>query len=300
MEYKINNNDVKKLISITFCIYNVYMDDKLNDDTRNEYLKLAVEEENKLYNQLEITKENLSSILERYMVFLKVSDYDNETKEMLANRISNHLVFMVYRYPFKSVYNDYNAKLEDINTITIQARKDYAKCLFKIIKNNIETTKSKRKRKKAIKRLNEIRFINKNIEFIDCDNMSIDGRNTCLLFGHSKKLVDSVYKNVCINDIDDCISNCLNFDNQTLEKQNAKIELEFYINCMRANLYLLNKDELSLIIKKFHDRILNNDNFNDVKVNSSISLNMMVDSIKTIAIEKNTAEKSAKKVKNNR
>lgn len=234
MKYKkeINNNDLKRLIVITNCIYNVYMNNQLDDDTKAQYLKLTIEEENSIYDKLEVTKKNLDAIIDRYELLLSISDYSDDVKEKLADRTINYLLFLANKYPFKSTSKNYFiAEEEDINTITTQAGIDYYKLLVKLTKNNINTTKSKIKRKKSIQRLNEIKFT---------------------------------------------------------------------IDCIKASLYMLNTNEISFIIKKFYDRILNNNSLNAIKEKSSISLNMIVNSIETIVREKNIAEKNAKKVKNNK
>ncbi|MDO5002944.1 MAG: hypothetical protein Q4E39_01775 [bacterium] len=300
-EYKVNNADLKKLIVLTNSIYSIYMNNKLNQDTRKKYLDLARDEENKVYNKLEVNKDNVEDILERFSILLEMSSYNDNIKEQLAYRVENYLIFLAHKYPFKSTSKNYSvAENEDINSIAEQATLDYIKYTFKLTKDSLYTTKSKLKMKKINKILNNLRFNNKVIEFIDEDNISMNGRNLCLLLGHNKTSVDVVYQNVCINNINDLTNICLGFNNEVLKKQNNQIELEYYINCMRANLYLLNKDEISFIIKSFYDRILKNDNLNDVKTNSSISLNMMVDSIKTVATEKNVTEKESKKLKNNK
>lgn len=303
MKYKkeINNNDLKRLIVITNCIYNVYMNNQLDDDTKAQYLKLTIEEENSIYDKLEVTKKNLEDIIDKYKLLLSISDYSDDVKEKLADRTINYLLFLAYKYPFKSTSKHYFiAEEEDINTITTQAEIDYSKLLIKLTKNTINTTKSKIKRKKSIQRLNEIKFTNKEIEVIDDDNISINGRNTCLLFGHNQELIDSVYEDVCLKNFDESINVCLNFSDECLKRNSSKIELGFTIDCIKASLYMLNTNEISFIIKKFYDRILNNNSLNAIKEKSSISLNMIVNSIETIAREKNIAEKNAKKVKNNK
>lgn len=303
MKYKnkISNDDIKKLIVLTNCIYGIYTNNKLDEDTKTEYLKMTIEEENKAYDKLNVNKKNVNNILERFNILLCTYKYSDNVKERLKDRIENYLTFLAYKYPFKSTSkNYYTSEEDDINTITTQIEIDYCKYLIKLTKNDMYNTKSKAKKKIIDRELNELCFTHKITDFIDQDNISINGRNLCLLLGHSKTLVDAVYQDVCINKVNECINICLNYNNQILEKQNAKVELEFYINCLKANLYLLNKNELSFIIKSFHDRVLDNDNLSFLKENSSISLNMIVNSIKNITLEKNTDNKKLKKVKNNK
>lgn len=218
--------NLQSLIDISNSIENIYNTLTLAEINTNkelyneymEYLKIATEVEDELYDKLNVNKYNI----EKYALYALE---ESSQQSNAATRIEIHLKQMLYKNPFVSTEEDYQiAEEENSYIIENQFCNDYTINVLKNIESTILKTSNSYKKSELIKIKNNILYNNKMLDYILSKNKDIktNGREKCIIFNHNKIQTKNVYLNLLNEEINSSLINIVNLTNEILKNSKSQ------------------------------------------------------------------------------
>ena len=292
-DYKFEENKEKldKLIHVTSGIYDTYFKKNVNKD----YFDMLIEEENKIYKELNSNKSNYHKLCDILNGLILSSNYSDEEKSFIGERIDFHLSYLGNLMPFTSNRKKYyKREVEDYNTIITNINHDFYTNLIYLYNEIALKTKSKSEKITIEKEMNEITFCRKFLEQADYSKIIYDSKNRLLAFNHDKEFVDELYEEFVSNILNATIEYCSNYTDENIKSsRNARTDIDIDIATLKASLYLFDSNELSMILLNYY-KLLNNDKFHNIKEKSSISIERITLAIKEVVLDKNQNQKKVK------
>lgn len=253
--------NLQSLIEVSKSIENIYNTLALAEINNNkelykeykEYLKVATEVEDELYNKLNVNNYNI----EKYALHaLEESSQESNA----ATRIEIHLKQMLYKNPFVSTYPDYEtAQEENLCIIENQFYNDY---IINILKNTEEAISKTNKiyiKDELIKNKNKILYNNKMIDYrLSNNNIKSNGREKCIIFNHNKLQIKNAYLNLLNEELNKSLINIINLTDEVLnnsktEKAIQILELIYFKSALEI-LTDEEKKEYDVLFSKFEDK----------------------------------------------
>lgn len=262
MKYSTKNllvdKNIEDLLDVTYIIQDLY--DKLSDDEEfyqnMEYLKLCIELENNYYQKLNYSINELNQFCNRISYLNSSRVVNKDISDLVVNRIQNHLINMHCINPFLSSNKDsYIRNTENELTISVQYFLDYNSLVIYLLNERI-MSESNDLIKCILKKwqLDEVMKLKiKEEEFFSKKSLEVpilENREKLILFGHDSSLVDRVYLKEAEKIIMKAIYDLRDVYFYPNESVSDNVFKEFlYIN-IKSSLYMLNSEEVNLIMDK--------------------------------------------------
>lgn len=234
---------IERLGQITNSIKSIYKQmDQSTQGTEEykkleEYLKLAIEVEDSIYDEIGQKQAEKDQFLNRLIYQINRSDLKG--KETIINRIMNYISTRKYLNPFKPLEIDpFRYHMEIQINIKNQANLDYLKSLILHINQEIEKESNTNKKQKLNELKSSLLFSNKIMETLSKKDKSlkIDGRERCLIFNNPEESITAIYLKFAYDLINHCITMMLTHEETFIEE----IEL-------RSILFLLTTAEIQQV-----------------------------------------------------
>lgn len=285
------DKDLQRLIHIDNCIFSLYLNRNENNiDETDEKLKFVIEAENEIYKKLDLTKKTSDSLLCRVYFLLFKTDYPEDVKSSINERIANHFFYRCYSLPFASTSKNIDKnEFENSFTINVQVTVDYYKNLLFNLEKSFTNSKNKLQRKILLQTINSINFYQKFLERIDCSQARLEGRERCLMFNHDEKFVDNEYEQFCADIISSCIHDGFRYSNNNLKSVTNKTKFDTTLLSMKTALSILKNDELINVINYYKNEIKSKYDCNQQK-----SIEVMTSVIEEVIKEKNSVKTKQK------
>lgn len=265
---------IERLLALSYSIARIYdklaefeiKEDTLSTEVYLEYLLIALEEEDKIYQKLlEIaTPKNINQIQNRIEFLNQRYDETSIPKDFILDRIEDYVAKMLYLNPFLSMQKNFEVmRYENETAIINQYNADYIYLVIYLAIKKIEETKDRDLKSDLIIAKYQTIYCNKEIEQKSLlskklEVPTITGRARCILFGQDKDLIHETYLTRTTGILDYILNIILNISNLELTNSKEAIYLEQTQLCnLKASLYLLEKDELFTIGKKIYSLLKN-------------------------------------------
>ena len=217
------DDNLKQLSKVEKSLYHLYQ--KLEStDNKNpylEYLKVAVEVEDKILNSIPFTQENSG----------------------IEERINNYLERKFFSKPFKSEYEDVNNLL-----ISNSARCDYIVNSLFLLGEEIQKCENVATRKIFETPFYELCFENKIYEHAlikPFKGPAFHNQKRCMAFGHEKKKVDNIYQELSHRLISLSQEHLFQYPDIILEgNSEAKTAQRVSLISLKSAAYLLPSEEI--------------------------------------------------------
>lgn len=265
------DNYLERLYGITNTIRDLYLDLTKSKDKEKtlEYLALAIEVENKIYKEIGQKLLSSNQFIRRAQYKIRHTDYKDDAKNDIVNRIINYITQLEYINPFTSqepYYDDYQK--ENLAIIKNQAILDYAYLRIFYYDILLEETKSKRAQKIITKQRNKIIFTNKILDnFV---NKPIElpktlGREKCEIFNHDKDEIEYIYSNAVADIINPVINILLNYTNTLLSDPQVLTYFNMQLIDLKCGLDMATPQEVISVSQGYKSLIENNELLDDIK-----------------------------------
>ncbi len=258
-------NILNDIVDVTIALHKIFTnlgnsfeEDEITYKKNLDYLKMTLEYENKLYNQLEeyndFSPTITASIFERKKIPLSL--YKN-----IKKRINFYLSLKEDKYPF--FYTEYTRDLNELKNLICIQKYCTEEFVFNKLYYYIEqlnNTTDKTERKILYKQYLNTLFTYKiytNCIFQPITTIHTNGRNKLALFNHDPQNIENIYREFILQIINYSISSC-----QAIEISHIKNKQAYFDNelvQLRSALSLLTADEQEDI----YDGFVNNENILD-------------------------------------
>lgn len=234
------DDNLKQLSKVEKSLYHLYQ--KLEStDNKNpylEYLKVAVEVEDKILNSIPFTQENSKQLSRELLEFI-----GEEETSGIEERINNYLERKFFSKPFKSEYEDVNNLL-----ISNSARCDYIVNSLFLLGEEIQKCENVATRKIFETPFYELCFENKIYEHALINPFkepAFHNQKRCMAFGHEKKKVDNIYQELSHRLISLSLEHLFQYPDIILEgNSEAKTAQRVSLISLKSAAYLLPSEEI--------------------------------------------------------
>lgn len=277
------------LLTIEKSIYNIYnnlvkYEIKNNDKKYQEnieFLKIAIEIEEKIYNSLNINRDDSNKILNR--IYYLNTQQDNDISNYIVGRIESIFCENFYSDPFLSNDPIYENQLkENSECIICEFGNDFTSHLLNNIEERIKVEQKKEIREELIILKYDTLYLNKSLEniLLGYRKKGIYSRERCLLFNQNEKLVNMIYRSYLQDNLNTSINIALNITDKQLEDSNENNFNQMYqILIIKSSMELLTEEEKGNVYYSFYKSALNKQKA--LEPHASKSLNEIMDVIKS-------------------
>lgn len=258
-----HDNTFNRLIEIEYSILDIYdilveTSEKEEEYQKNlEYLKIAVEAEEKLMEKLDwknLEPHNFNRL--EYLIVNK--EYDDEITNGITLRLEKYYAQLNYINPFLSNEKDFIEQInENYITIELQAELDYIENLIIEIEKEIKKEPTKTGKKLLIQAKNNVIFNNKIFEKYlfhptELEKKPTVRKETCLIFNHKKECVDEVYRNYSKNIIDGSLDTLTKYTDKKLShSKEEQIGQKLNLLTLEIGLSLLDEETKNTVTFNF-------------------------------------------------
>lgn len=227
---------LENIVDITKTIYKIFANllknYEKNDTLYNQnldYLKMALKLENKLYMQLD--EEDFETLTLKLLAILERKNISKKDYEIIKNRIIFTLNFKTLQYPFLcTIYYDNELnKTENLNSIQTYFSKEFTYNKLYFLMQKIKTAPNKSTKKELYKSYLTQLFYYKVFDeyiFSPVKDIHTNGRNQLLLYKHNPKIIESVYRDIILNVINNSIENCQDIELLNIKNKQAHFDLQ--------------------------------------------------------------------------
>lgn len=280
------DNYIKRITEIAQSIKNIY--DQLSKATNNpektkeleEYLKLAISVEDKVYKEIGEKLFYSDRFLKRTSYLINHSDLKD--KDAIYNRILMYATQMIFLNPYPSTeYSNAERNNENIATIKCQICMEYIRNTLVNTQREIEKTSSKNEKKRLTTSKNTTLFNNKVMSNLIGNERycNSSARKRCIEFKQDEEIVNTLFMEYAASIINYSL-NCILLGKNTIFNQ---IEL-------RSALELLKENELFQVARNYQGILDTNPDYKQLPTSQIIT-----DIIREVMEEKETKKKKKKR-----
>ena len=270
---KILEKNLNSLINIEIGVYKAYLTLE-NAENQEQYenalenVEFVISIENEYFQKILETIKHTPYGFEKIIKTIKGKDVSEEIKENITNRVICYIIATTYKNPFLSnLANQRDRALNNEEIIRHNCEFDVMRlslyCLERQIK---ETTSETDKREKIANRTYYIysyKILEKYLkEGIPKEDLT--SRERCIIFGHNKKLVDKIYSENIMEEINKKIATIQANDLDEYDREIEILNLQTFLN-------LLTNQERMKIAKEFYFISNNIPNENNEKIAITIA-----------------------------
>ncbi len=290
------DEDIERLIYTTYSIYTLYTkNENISDEAYQEYLQMAIERENAIYDKLNIRSTNYDYIINRFNYLLKQKRYKNNDEMIISERVFNYIDYILWHHPFPSIQKNKKQKEnENFNIIINHVEIDYTNISTYLLNKAADETKSKKEKDEILAELNLLEFSNKFIKNKKISDIKLSEKERCYIF-YDKNFVDTIYDSFCENIVSNRINECLSYTNEDLHRQINKINFDIIIIYIKAALYIASPNTITEILRGYNS-FLNKLDHNDIFTNNSKSISAINNLIETFTNKKENEKIKKQKI----
>ncbi len=270
MLYTEQVNYIDRILDITnsiLIIYNELINAKKENTSEKyfeylEYLKLGVEVENKIYEKLNLKKEEEIEVFLNIFYFrIQHKNYNENVIRKLTKRIENYFIYQTYINPTPSEKKVTQEKIDDnVNKILNQANKDYTISLLNQLEKRIQTEKNKSIYNKLIYSKYDIIFSNKYIEekLINKKDLKEKTGKEILIKHHQDiNLINQIYDSFIFDTLNANLNILLNITNSSLTETKNKYNQILHLLIQKSCLKMASTSSIEAFSKRLYNEFLN-------------------------------------------
>lgn len=250
------DNLLQDIIAISNSIDNQYQalliaridENEEKEEETLEYLKIATEYENKLYNYLNLGVFPPEQLENRFLYLLRNSEQIDIDQNYIYSRFLNYIDELTIRNPLISINENIAENIvENTRTIERQINRDYAITFLFLLSQELNKTEDPIAKSALLEEYLYAIYKEKSLEkYLTTPPTQPEksGRKRCLIFNQEEDLVNETYQAILKSALYEDIENALTYTDDMLTKfPEEAIYLTPLLLSITANAMLLEKEE---------------------------------------------------------
>lgn len=307
-ELKKNSNRIIDISNAIIEIYEKLYNAAIDDDAKTykeyiEYLKISIEVEQKIYNEINLTcnDDNYRHFMNTLYWEIKKRNYNEEKKINITGRIENYLIYDSYKDPSLAEDGTDEENLEDnIAKISLKIQNKYITTLFNELNKEISIENNEYIKNQLIYSKYITIYTNRYIEQQLLNNKKIKPYDNVieilLNHDHEEEFIKNIYSDYVLETFNITINNLLNITNNAL-KEKFLFQKLCILN-LKSCLKLLEIIDIKNLYDNFHKGFLSDEVFDIKKITSTNSIEKIKETFKEVLEEKQNTNKKFIKATN--
>ncbi len=250
------DNLLQDIIAISNSIDNQYQalliaridENEEKEEETLEYLKIATEYENKLYNYLNLGVFPPEQLENRFLYLLRNSEQIDIDQNYIYSRFLNYIDELTIRNPLISINENIAENIvENTRTIERQINRDYAITFLFLLSQELNKTEDPIAKCALLEEYLYVIYKEKSLKkYLTTPPTQTEkgGRKRCLIFNQEEDLVNETYQAILKSALYEDIENALTYTDDMLTKfPEEAIYLTPLLLSITANAMLLEKEE---------------------------------------------------------